>query len=360
MRCRRCGSELNEDNVCSQCGAQAAQPFLSVKNIACCMSCAAALFFVVFAVIVAVKFGVLPWFNENLQDAPKVAQSISETKQETPEAKPEAKSDANSETNSEVSADPEVRAKFVKEARYITFGSYPQSGGSRAEREPIEWLILESDDKQAFVLSKYALDCLPFNNIKVATNWRDCDLRRWLNKDFFYKAFNDAERKRILDSEIETTENDFFHTQGCGKTVDKIFCLSLREAHLYFGDDTRKWDEAFSCDISSNKHRACQPTMYAKMQGAGTPAYSSEFKDFFGVSPTVSSAWWFDNCFYWLRSPGRLPHCAPDVNLCGGLGVGGNDVDSDYIAVRPAMRIILESNGGNAVPGKADASKKAK
>lgn len=353
MRCRKCGSELNENNVCSECGAQAAQPLLSVKNIACCMSCAVVMFFVVFAVGVAIKFGVLPWFNDNLQDISKKTQVTSETK-------PEAKSDANSETNSEISADPEVQLKCIREARYITFGSYPQSGGSRAEREPIEWLILEGDGKTAFVLSKYALDCQPFNSVKAATNWRECDLRRWLNKDFFYKAFNDAERKRILDSEIETADNETFNMKGCGKTVDKIFCLSLREAHLYFGDDTRKREEAFSCDISSNKLRACQPTTYAKMQGAGTPAYSSDFKDFFGVSPTVSSAWWFDNCFYWLRSPGRLPHCAPDVNLCGGLGVGGNDVDSDYIAVRPAMRIILEQNADNAVPGNTGAPKKAK
>ncbi len=322
MRCRRCGRELHEGNVCSECGAQTAQSLLSGKNIACCLSCATVIFLLVCAVIAVIKLGGLSWFDEAFKDSSKVKQE---------------------KTQSNIS-------KVIVNPRYLTFGSYPQSGNSRTDREPIEWLILESDGETAFLLSKYGLDCQPFNSINVATNWRDCDLRRWLNKDFFYKAFSDSERKCILETKIDTVDNPTCHTKGCGKTKDKIFCLSFEEASDYFGNDTGKRIELIHDNASINPARACTPTAFAINQGVCTVSSSREFRESFGIPIVAAHEPWFDYCFFWLRSPGRSPNCAPDINLFGGIGWGGNDVDSDYIAVRPAMRIKLASNGEKIVP----------
>lgn len=46
------------------------------------------------------------------------------------------------------------------------------------------------------------------------------------------------------------------------------------------------------------------------------------------------------NCCWWLRSPGYESRTAAVVGLSGDVCVSGVDVDCDYSAVRPALRIL--------------------
>ena len=211
-------------------------------------------------------------------------------------------------------------SKSFQVGSYVDFGRYPQEQGDDI-LEPIEWLVLENDGKEALIVSKFGLDCKPFHNKGVSVSWRDCDLRFWLNNDFFNLAFNEEERGRISESVLFTGDT-FWNlrfllqrksgkTEGCGETRDKVFCLSIEEVNKYF---------------ASNEARQCRATSYARELGANR------------------------NCYYWLRSPGGRSEFAADVDSRGALSINfgfsantncGYFVNNGKRAVRPALRIIL-------------------
>ena len=184
----------------------------------------------------------------------------------------------------------------------VFFGEYPQNGSNP---EPIEWLVLEADDNQALLISRYALDCKTFHR-SALSSWRDSDLRVWLNDKFLNKAFNHDERSRIAKVTINTRANGKYGTAGCGDTQDKIFCLSLDEANnLFSGDAERK----------------CWPTTYAVSRNA------------YRYDDTGGS------CCFWLRSPGKNNGRAAYVRNDGVADYYGDDAWDDIFAVRPALRI---------------------
>lgn len=189
---------------------------------------------------------------------------------------------------------------------YVKFGRYPQNNG--ATPEPIEWQVIENDGKTALLLSKCGLECRKFHIKKVETCWRDCDLRKWLNEDFFSNAFTNDEQSKIVKSTINTNGNLFFHTTGCGETLDKIFCLSIDEAR----------NERY---IQSDDSRRCRPTAYALKHGV--------WKNAAGY------------CKYWLRSSGHRADIAANVSTNGAVSDNGYKVDCSTFAVRPALRIRL-------------------
>ena len=192
------------------------------------------------------------------------------------------------------------KPESVKKGSYISFGSYPQNNGN--SKEPIEWLVLEVNGNEAFLVSRYGLDCKEYYHQRTDITWEDCDLRKWLNNDFLKEAFSEEERERIKLSEVDNRERG---TRGGNNTQDRVFCLSLAEARQYFKNDSE---------------RQCRPTAHTRNQGA-----------------------WVDNgngcCSCWLRSPGDNQRNASLVNTGGALLPDGCLVDISY-GVRPALRLI--------------------
>ena len=187
--------------------------------------------------------------------------------------------------------------------KYITFGSYPQQNGS--SREPIEWLVLEVNGDEAFLVSRYGLDCKEYHHEFVSMTWENCDLRRWLNHDFLKDAFSPEDQRRIMLSEVFNDDNREYHTRGGNNTRDRVFCLSLAEAERYFKNDAE---------------RRCRPTALAEAHGA----YSRDD----------------GYCYWWLRSPGCGQNYASYVYTDGALYPYGRHVRNDSGAVRPALRLI--------------------
>ena len=77
---------------------------------------------------------------------------------------------------------PQIPANLAV-GEYISFGHYPQTA-SGTDDMPIEWIVLEADGDSALLLSRYALDCQPFNTKQDFVTWETCTLRKWLNSDF--------------------------------------------------------------------------------------------------------------------------------------------------------------------------------
>lgn len=120
--------------------------------------------------------------------------------------------------------------------RAIEFGRYWKE--TNLENLPIEWAVLDETDEYLFVISKQSIVSKMFDT--TTASWKDSSIRKWLNDEFLWMAFNEYERPSILEKKI-TTSNDFESIWGgfsqvrsCVKTVDKIFLLSVEEVEKLF------------------------------------------------------------------------------------------------------------------------------
>ena len=204
------------------------------------------------------------------------------------------------------------------QASNIYFGTYKQSsdGNNGYNTDPIKWRVLANNtsSKQLFLLSDQALDTVPYHTEKEDVTWEKSTIRSWLNETFYKAAFNSSEQGMIKSTKVTADANPEYDTDPGNDTTDKVFLLSINEGNKYF---------------SSDEARRCVPTEYAIEQGAWTSdSYTVDGK---------ATCWW------WLRSPGGYSDNAAIVDIGGDVDYDGRNVDLDYICVRPAFNLNLES-----------------
>ena len=215
----------------------------------------------------------------------------------------------------------EARKSFKTIGGYATWGTYPQTAAGN-DSTPIEWLVLEYDEKnnKALLISRYGLDCQPYNSSKASVTWETCSLRAWLNGIFLNKAFSKAEQGAILTTNVGNSKSQCYSgyiAYGGNNTQDKIFLLSYAEANKYF---KVTWGD------SNNTKSRVAPTAYAIAQGAYTnSSYKTADGSAFGM--------------WWLRSPGLNQNYAAYVNTSGSLYY--YYVFNYNPSVRPAMWLDL-------------------
>ena len=207
------------------------------------------------------------------------------------------------------------RIKSIEIGDVYTFGTYEQDNNATNGKENIEWIVIEKEESNILVISKYALDCQPYNEEYESVTWETCTLRSWLNSDFYHAAFSDEEKSAIMQTNVTADKNPERSTNPGNSTKDNVFLLSITEAGKYFSDaDARR----------------CAPTAYAIVQGAWT---SNSYKTASGEAA----------CWWWLRSPGGTQYYAADVSDGGSVYCGGRYVYRDFVCVRPALWINLAS-----------------
>ena len=217
--------------------------------------------------------------------------------------------DADEKANDILSIKAKEELNNAKVGDYITFGAYEQDGYTSNGNEDIKWLVLEVKDGKMLVISKYALDCKPYNTSYADVTWESCTLRTWLNNDFINTAFSSVEKSMIPEVTVATEENWLYGTDSGNTTQDRVFLLSLAEANKYF---------------SSDDARLCEPTNYAVFNGANVNGINS-------------------NCWWRLRSPGYNQKYAVTVNYYGAFNESGNDVNNLNDAIRPALWIDMNT-----------------
>ena len=190
-----------------------------------------------------------------------------------------------------------------------TFGSYYQNNDM--SKQPIEWIVLEREGSKALLISKYVLDCKPYNTVAVSI-WENSTLRKWLNSEFLKEAFNSEELKKIQITKVydDTLGRGY---RDCGNpTNDMIFLLSMNEAPCL-----------------ETTALVCVPTAFAVSQGA--------YRDKNGYT---------DWC---LRTPGEKPNLITSVTCDGKVNTSGTNIRAlDFeppscYGVRPALWIDLEA-----------------
>ena len=195
---------------------------------------------------------------------------------------------------------------------YLTFGTYEQDNILSNGKEPIEWLVLAKEENRVLMISRYALDCQPYNTGQTDVTWETCTLRTWLNGTFLNTAFSSEEQAMIPTVTVSADKNPMYSTNPGKMTKDMVFLLSIPEANRYFQDDLT---------------RRCAMTAYAREQVP--KKFSLE-------------------AYWWLRSPGYNQYYAAHVDPYRGpylrinINYGINVDRSDFV-VRPALWIALDS-----------------
>ncbi|MCR4784117.1 MAG: sel1 repeat family protein [bacterium] len=182
---------------------------------------------------------------------------------------------------------------------YFEFGRYPQ--GPNGEVKPITWRVLKRSSSGLLVIAEHGLDAKPYNEELVDITWADCTLRRWLNGEFFNKAFNEQEKSLIKTSNLSNNAGP--------STDDRIFLLSIDEATSLF---------------ANNGDRITKPTAYAIKNGAWVCRN--------GVC--TGNAQWL------LRSRGEHSNCAAYVRDDGYVSIYYT-VHGDDASVRPACILAI-------------------
>ena len=174
----------------------------------------------------------------------------------------------------------------------ISFGRYEQDG-EKSGIEAIEWIVLAKEEMSVLVISRYILECMPYQQSTFIDPWSEdaditwdnCTLRAWLNGTFYESAFSSVEQAMIGES-----------SQG------RVFLLSVEEAEAY---------------LSSRSYGSCDATEYAIANGANEDRW-------------------------WLRTSGKSSGYVACYNSSYGyVDKSGSNANSYSGSVRPAMWIDL-------------------
>ena len=137
----------------------------------------------------------------------------------------------------------------------VFFGSYEQDNNPNNGKESIKWIVLDVAENGALtLLSKYGLDCKPYDSVSDSVTWKDCTLRTWLNEDFYNAAFSEEEQANIQT--VTLMNEDVPHWANEGGYDTKVYLLSIDELKNY----------SYFEDYAS---RRCVPTKYAVAMGVG-------------------------------------------------------------------------------------------
>lgn len=188
----------------------------------------------------------------------------------------------------------------------VIFGLYEQNNNSGDGREPLEWIVVEKQNTQAMLVSRYVLLMGPCTKDDTYVTWENCTLREWLNKDFLNEAFDKSERDHIPLVTVKSHNNDVYHTNGGNDTYDYVYILDDLEAARFF---------------STNDSRQAYPTEVAKNQGIY-------------IDPDRGTSWW------WLRGPGYTQNSVSDVHSDGEIGYINSAADNGG-GIRPAMWVTF-------------------
>jgi hypothetical protein len=197
--------------------------------------------------------------------------------------------------------------------RNVVFGRY-------------EWRVLDISDNQALLLCETAIELRNYHNENDEDiTWEDCDLRKYLNRDFLL-SFNREERNRIVTVWNDNKDNEKFETNGGLYTYDKIFLLSIEEVIKYL-DDSKMLDKFWNSKS------------YVLLD-----QYNEERKVKYG------DHW----VLWWLRSPGYDGSYAAvidsdgDIDLFGERIAGDDNDDADDLASNDAVEEFFdEDNDGD-------------
>lgn len=199
---------------------------------------------------------------------------------------------------------------------------------------PIEWIVLAKEEDAVLLISKYIIDCKPFDYLNIEeiqsidnnkrallknTTWASCSLRKWLNDDFLNASFSDYEKQCIVTTPLHDVD-----------TKDKLFCLSEQEYKKYFDNGNYYERNRNIGDVHIYYNGATTRNSYAA---------SYDKLNFIKIDDTYP---------YWLRDKDTYYDKIEDIEIgttkmVGTMGEINSGVNiNSFGGVRPAMWVSIK------------------
>ncbi len=253
-------------------------------------------------------YGVRPALRVNLSGASKVIKKT-------------GRFFAGKITTNETVKDTCISLETAKKGDLVELGTYEQDNNLENGSEAIVWYVLDKNKDEITLLSKYALDVVPYNTSKDDTTWENCSLRAWLNDDFYNAAFADNEKELIQTTTVDKNGNSKHSVKGGATTNDNVYLLNM--------DNVINTDYAFNEDYHAwDIKRRCGLTAYAIAKGA----YIGDEKTEDGINST----------YWWLRSTGKDKNLAVVVLSKGYVLTDGLSNSTTNITVRPVITVSVK------------------
>lgn len=112
---------------------------------------------------------------------------------------------------------------------YVYFGRFEQDNDLSNGSEMILWRVLQVTEDSIMLLSDSLLASRPYQETFEEANWRDSDIRAWLNSEFMSRAFTGAEVSAMLENEVTTAANPVYSNESEVVTKDYVYLLSSQE-----------------------------------------------------------------------------------------------------------------------------------
>ena len=97
--------------------------------------------------------------------------------------------------------------------------------------EPVKWKILSAEGNKLFIFSDLSLEFMPYDSDNV-NNYKDSDMRAWLNDQFYTSAFSSLQQKLIVNTIVN---NSGWSTGASGSAARPPF--RARRRSTPFGSD---------------------------------------------------------------------------------------------------------------------------
>ena len=188
----------------------------------------------------------------------------------------------------------------------ISFGNY-------------NWRVLDVQANQVLIITERVIDTRSYHNWAEAVTWEQSEIRRWLNTEFL-RRFSTEELNLIAETYVVNNNNPWFGTNGGNNTWDRVFLLSIEEMVRLFGDSGELNNRPGGASLIDDGFNHVRRASYLDH------------------SATTQWLWW------WLRSPGLVPHFTAFVTYDGVISVGGIVVMAveGGGGIRPALWLILD------------------
>jgi len=82
-----------------------------------------------------------------------------------------------------------------------------------------EWRVLEVKDGKALLITENIIELRKYHSTNTSITWETCDLRKYLNGEFYNNTFSEEEKKQIAEITVKNDDNPKRGTPGGNDTV---------------------------------------------------------------------------------------------------------------------------------------------
>ena len=214
---------------------------------------------------------------------------------------------------------------YLENIETVSLGTVSNAEGNN----PIEWLVLDKNDDAYLLMSKYPISLKRFDEEGRNVDYLDSSIRKWLNEDFFNKAFGDEIKNKIKTVKYNlvykniSDKNSLKQKDKEEDLEDRIFLLSENDINKYFSKNSINNDDFNFLD---------EKKLLSNTMNFNYEICSVHREPFYGK--------WNDfNQGFLIRDNGKYNHLVKYIDNEGKMNENGTLIDIPYMPIRPAIYV---------------------